>query len=160
MIHDEVIEESASPWNFPMILVPKSDGSWRPCIDFRRLNAATIPDRYPVPVLSDLLQSLGTENKVFSNIDLAQGFWQIEMEEKSKELTAFSTPDGHYQFKRMPFGLHSSPLTFSRLMNTVFAGILGKEMLCYLDDIIIMSPTVEDHFSSLKKYLKDCLMQV
>ena len=154
MLGEGIIEPSFSPWNFPMVLVPKSDGTWRPCIDFRRLNAVTIPDRYPIPVMGDLLQSLGNGNKIFSKIDLAQGFWQIPMDDNSKELTAFSTPDGHYQFRRMPMGLRSSPFTFSRLMNNIFSGLIGKSMFCYMDDIIIMSKDLNEHFDRLESVLK------
>ena len=120
MIDQDIIESSNSPWNFPLLLIPKSDGSWRPCVDFRRLNEVTIPDRFPLPVLSDLLMNIGGSNSVFSTIDLASGFWQIPKDEDSKPLTAFSTPESHYQFKRMPFGLRSSPITFSHLMSLVY----------------------------------------
>ena len=152
MLRQGVVEPSKSPWNFPLILVPKKDGTWHPVIDYRRLNAVTQPDRFPIPVLSDLLHSLG-KNKVFSTIDLLSGFWQIPLREESRELTAFSTPTGHYQFVVTPFGLHSSPITFSRLMQMVFSDLIGKEVLVYMDDIIVISQDVPTHFERLRHVL-------
>lgn len=152
MLQSDVIESSNSPWNAPLILVPKRDGTWRPVIDYRKLNRVTIPDRFPLPVLNDLLQSIG-RNKVFSTLDLLQGFWQIPLDEESKQLTAFSTPNGHFHFKRMPFGLRSSPITFSRLMTNLFRRLIGSTLLVYLDDLIIMSQDVQTHFQNLEKVL-------
>ena len=152
MLEQGVIEESTSPWNSPLLLVPKQDGTWRPCIDFRQLNKVTVPDRFPIPVLSDLLRSLG-RNKVFSTLDLLSGFWQVPLDSESRPLTAFTTPTGHYEFVCMPFGLHSSPITFSRLMNAVFRSIIGTEILVYLDDIVVMSPDVASHLERLEHVL-------
>ena len=98
----------------------------RPVVDYRKLNERTIPDRLPLPVISDILHGLGTENKYFSTIDIKSAFWQIELEEESKDMTAFSTPTGNYRFKRMHFGLSNSPLTYMRLMNIVLRGLLGN----------------------------------
>ncbi len=95
MLSQDVIEPSNSEWNFPLILVPKSDGTIRPVIDYRAQNQQTIPDRLPLPVISDILRSLGTENTLFSTIDIKSAFWQIELHDDSKDLTAFSTPTGH-----------------------------------------------------------------
>ncbi len=120
----------------------------RPVIDYRALNQSTIPDRMPLPVISDILRSLGTENTLFSTIDIKSAFWQIELHEESKDLTAFSTPTGHYRFKRMPMGLINSPLTFMRLINTVLQGLIGNTASVFLDDILIASKT-EEHFRKL-----------
>ena len=149
MLAQDVIEPTDSEWNFPLILVPKSDGSLRPVVDYRKLNEHTIPDRLPLPVISDILHSLGTDNKYFSTIDIKSAFWQIELEEGSKDMTAFSTPTGHYRFKRMPFGLCNSPLTYMRLMNQVLTGLLGNTANVFLDDILIASKTAEEHFVKL-----------
>ena len=149
MLAQDVIEPSDSEWNFPLILVPKPDGSLRPVVDYRKLNEQTIPDRLPLPVISDILQSLGTGNKYFSTIDIKSAFWQIELEEDSKDMTAFSTPTGHYRFKRMPFGLCNSPLTYMRLMNQVLTGLLGNTANVFLDDVLIASTTAEEHFVKL-----------
>ncbi len=94
-----------------MEFLPKPDGAMRPVIDYRKLNEQTIPDRLPLPVISDILRSLGTTNKLFSTSDIKSAFWQVELDEASRPLTAFSTPSGHYYFRRMPFGLSNSPLT-------------------------------------------------
>ena len=111
MLQQGVVQMSASPWNSPLFLVPKKDGGWRPVIDFRRVNQITVPDRYPMPVLNDILQSLGKDNVVFTSLDLFSGYWQVLMDERSREVTAFSTPSGHFEFLRMPFGLRNAPLT-------------------------------------------------
>ncbi len=123
----------------------------RPVIDYRELNKETIPDRLPLPVISDVLRSLGTSNKLFSTIDIKSAFWQIELDEASRPLTAFSTPTGHYQFRRMPFGLSNSPLTYMRLMNNVLQGLIGKTASVFLDDILIVSQTEEEHFHKLNQ---------
>ena len=154
MLNQGVIEESSSPWNAPIFLVPKKDGGFRPVIDYRRVNEVTVPDRYPLPVLRDLLQSLGKGNKVFSNLDLHSGFWQIGMGSTSREITAFSTDQGHYQFLRMPFGLRNAPLTFQRMINNLFAGLLGNTVVAYMDDLIVVSQSMEDHFRKLTLVLE------
>ena len=153
MLEDDVIESSTSPFNSPIFLVPKANGEWRPVVDFRALNKKTIPPRYPMPVLEQILQSLGDKNCIFSTLDLHAGFWQIEMSPECQEYTAFSTPSGHYQFKRMPFGLVGAPATFQRLINSIFAGILGVNVFAYLDDIIIVSKSIPDHIEKLELVL-------
>ena len=98
-------------------MVPKKDGSFRPVIDFRAVNKVTEDDRYPLPVLKDILTSLGKGNTVFSTIDLLSGYWQVPLSAESQKITGFSTPNGHYHFLRMAFGLKGAPITFSRMMN-------------------------------------------
>ncbi len=119
--------------------MPKPDGTMRPVIDYRELNKKTIPDRLPLPVISDTLRRLGTTNMLFSTIDIKSAFWQIELDEASRPLTAFSTSTGRYQFRRMPFGLSNSPLTYMRLMDNVLHGFIGKTASVFLDDILIVS---------------------
>jgi len=145
-----IIEPSQSPWSAPMLLVPKKDGSLRPVIDYRRLNAATVPDRYPIPSIRTLLQEVGEGHAIFSSIDLAHGFLQVEMDPSSKDLTAFSTPHGHFAFTRMPFGLRNSPITFSRLMSLIMQGLIGDVAFLYLDDLLIASKNIADHEYKLK----------
>ena len=120
-----------------MILVPKKDGGWRPCVDYRALNSVTIPDRYPMPVLREVLHNLGGK-QVFSSLDLLSGYWQVELDDASKPLTAFTTHSGHFQFNVMPFGLTNSPLTFVRLMDLVFKDLNNVSVLTYFDDVIIL----------------------
>ena len=152
MVRQGVVSPSSSPYNSPLILVPKKSGQLRPCVDFRKLNGITVPDRYPMPVLSEVLSNLGGK-KVFSTLDLLSGFWQIELEEESKPLTAFSTPNGHFQFNCMPFGLRNSPITFVRLMNLVFQDMKPGSILTYLDDVIIFSESPGEHLKDLKTVL-------
>ena len=153
MLSQGIVEPSNSPWSFPLLVVPKKDGSNRVVVDFRRLNENTITDPYPMPSMRDLLSTIG-ENTVFSVIDLLQGFHQIELTEDSKELTAFNTSQGHYQYCRMPFGLKSSPVTFVRLIDNVFRGLLGKAVIAYIDDLIILGKTMEEHFQNLELVLE------
>ena len=152
MVRQGVVSPSASPFNSPLILVPKKDGSFRPCVDFRALNSITLPDRYPLPVLSEVLNSLGGK-KVFSTLDLLSGFWQVPLAEESKELTAFSTPSGHFKFEVMPFGLRNSPITFVRLMSMVFGNSKPDSVLTYLDDVVVFSVTPEEHLKDVKAVL-------
>lgn len=103
MKEEGVISDSSSPFNSPLILVPKKDGGWRPCVDYLALNLITILDRYPMPVLTDILHNLGGKS-VFSSLNLLSGFWQIELDEASKQFSAFSTNAGHFHFNVLPFG--------------------------------------------------------
>ena len=153
MLEQGIIENSHSPWNSPLFLVPKKDGGFRPVIDFRKVNEVTEDDRYPLPVLKDLLMSLGGGNKIFTSLDLLSGYWQVPLAKESREVTAFSTPQGHYHWLRMAFGLRSAPLTFQRMINTLFAGLLGKTVFAYLDDIIISSKDAHSHFQDLRSVL-------
>ena len=104
MLKDDIIEPSNSPWASPVILVRKKDGSILYCIDYRRLNAVTRKDSYPISRIDDSLDALG-KARIFSTLDLASGYWQIGLTEEAKEKSAFCTPGGLYQIKVMPFGL-------------------------------------------------------
>lgn len=140
MLADGIIQHSTSPWNSPILVVPKKpDASgkkkWRVVVDFRKLNDVTIGDSFPIPVISEVLNSLGN-SKYFSTIDCASGFWQIPLRVQDRPKTAFSTEYGHFQYKCMPFGLKGAPATFQRLMSTVLSGMHGLKCLVYLDDKI------------------------
>ena len=149
MLKEGIIEPSVSPWNAPLFFVPKKSGEMRAVVDYRKLNHHTIPDRYPMPLLSEVLQNIGSENNVFSTIDLLSGYYQIELDEESRKYTAFSTNSGHFQYRRMPMGLRTAPGTFQRLMNSVLAGVLGDGIFVYLDDIIVATRTFEEHMEKL-----------
>ena len=146
------IEESQSPYGASILFVTKKDGSLRMCVDYRALNDLTIKDRSPLPRIDDLLAQLHGAT-VFSSIDLAQGYHQIRIAEEDVPKTGFTTPDGHYNFKVMCFGLSNAPGTFQKLMNRLLRKQLGKYVVVYLDDILIFSKTPEDHIIHLREIL-------
>ena len=152
MLQQDVIEASSGPWSSPIVLARKKDGTLRFCVDFRRINDVTKKEVHPLPRIDETLDMLGGA-KWFSTLDLASGYWQVEMEPEHKEKTAFSTPFGTYQFKVMPFGLSNAPSTFQKLMEMVLAGLHWTTCLVYLDDIVIFSTTVEQHLSRLRDVL-------
>jgi hypothetical protein len=148
-MQNKIIRYSMSPWAAPIVLVSKKTGDVRLCVDFRKLNAITKKDSFPLPRIDDVLDLL-VGQRYFSTLDLASGYWQIELEEESKEKTAFIVDDNLYEWNRLAFGLTNAPGTFQRLMNSVLRRVIGKICLVYLDDIIIFSRTIEEHFSNLK----------
>ena len=145
-----IIKESLFPYNSPLLLVPKKDGTWRIVIDYRCLNKDTIPDRMPMPNFDEVLSQLN-DAKLFSALDLLSGYHQVPLSEDSKQCTAFSTHNQHWQFEVMPFGLSNAPLTFVRLMHQILGNM--KNVFVYLDDIIILSRDTEEHFQILDKVL-------
>jgi hypothetical protein len=151
MLAAGVIGRSESEYCSPVVLVKKKDGTVRFCTDYRRLNALTKDEAAPLPRIQEVLRDFGTA-QVFSSIDLKSGYWQIPMDPASKHLTAFATPDGAtYQYRAMPFGLKNAPATFQKLMTGVLGGLLGKCAHVYLDDIIVFSPTYEEHIGHLRR---------
>ena len=149
MLDDGVIQPSSSPWASPIVLVAKKDGSTRFCVDYRKLNAVTKLDVYPLPRIDDSLDLLA-ETRFFSTLDLASGYWQVGMEEESQEKTAFTTHAGLFEFTVMPFGLCNAPATFQRLMENVLTGLARERCIVYLDDILVMGRTFEEHLANLR----------
>ena len=154
------IEPSHSPYASGLVLVRKKDGSLRVCVDYRRINKDTIPDCFPMPRIDDLIDLVGRcKGKVFTTLDLMKGYHQIRMHSESKEKTAFACHVGHFQYRRMPFGLTNTPATFQRLMSQLFSGKAWEFVFVYLDDLLIVSKSVDEHLEHLRKVL-DRLMKV
>ena len=153
MMEAGVIEESNGPWASPVVLVKKKDGSTRFCVDYRRLNMATVKDAYPLPRVEDCLDTMAGASW-FSSLDLASGYWQLDIAPEHREKTAFSTHRGLFQFRRMPFGLCNAPGTFERVMEVVMRGLQWKTCLVYLDDIVVFAASFEEHLERLEEVLQ------
>lgn len=153
MLEQGVIRESCSPWAAPIVLVRKKDGRWRFCVDYRKLNAVTHKDTFPLPRIEETLTGL-SKSEWFSTLDLASGYWQVEMHPDDREKTAFTTPLGLFEFERMPFGLCNAPATFQRLMQRCLNGQIAESLLVYLDDIIIFSTDFSSHLQHLEQVLE------
>ncbi len=152
MLDDGLVRESTSSWSFPVVMIPKPDGSMRFCVNMKPLNNITEKDNFPLPHIDDALDSLGSANpKYFSTLDLATGYWQIGLEEESRKKSAFITQDGLYEFNVMPMGLTNAPATFQRVMQEVFRGLNWKFVLIYLDDIIVFSKSFQEHVEHLRQ---------
>lgn len=152
MLEKDVIQPSHSPWSSPIILVRKKDGSMRFCVDYRKVNSVTKKDAYPLPRVDDTLDTLGG-TKFFSTLDLASGYWQVEVEEADRQKTAFTTPEGLFEFKVMPFGLCNAPATFQRLMDRVLNDLKWTDCLVYFDDIVVVGRTFSEHLHCLGNVL-------
>ena len=154
MLGKGIIQESASPWSSPVVLVKKKkDGSYRFCDDFRKINKVTKVDSFPMPLVADALDSLAGAS-VFLTLDLKSGFWQIQMQQDSQRKTAFATHNGLYEFLTMPFGLVNLGASFQRLMGHILRGLEYRFALIYIDDIIIFSKSVDEHLVHLEEVFR------
>lgn len=148
------VEPADTPYNSPIVVVPKKDGTSRLCIDYRKLNSITVAETPPQIRLQDALKNIG-QARIFTTLDLRMGYWQVPMHPASRPYTAFTTPRGEkLQFKVMPFGLTNAPSRFQTMINTVLSGYLDEFCSAYLDDIIVYSNTWTDHLLHLSKVLE------
>lgn len=155
MLDQGIIRPSDSAWSSPIWVVPKkADASgkqkWRLVVDFRKVNEKTIDDKYPIPNITDVLDKLG-KCQYFTTLDLASGFYQVEMDPSDIPKTAFNVEHGHFEYLRMPMGLKNSPSTFQRVMDNVLRGLQNEICLVYLDDIIVFSTSLQEHMINLEK---------
>lgn len=160
MLAAKIITRSQSPWSFPLVVVGKKYGTQRMCVDFRSLNKHTIntPASYPLPLIDDIL-SLLDKSKYFTTLDLKSGYWQVQLDEESKEKTAFACHKGLFQFNRMPFVLSNAPAVFQELMNIVLQGC-EKFATAYLDDVLIFSKTAREHQRTFRGYFVEFVNMV
>ncbi len=150
MLQHYIIEPSDSDWSSPCVLVPKSDGTFRFCTDFRKLNALTKTDSFPLPRIDDCIDRIG-KAKYVTKLDLLKGYWQIPLTNQAKRLSAFVTPDGLYQYRVMPFSMKNAPATFQRMINQLVGRIEGCE--AYIDDVVIYSNDWKTHLERVHKVL-------
>lgn len=153
MLSDGIIEPSSSDWSSPIVMVKKASGKLRFCLDFRKVNSVTKKDAYPIPLMNSILDRLRQANYI-TTLDLSQAYFQIPLAADSREITAFTVPGmGLYQFRRMPFGLTNAPATFQRLLDRLIGPEMQPHVYVYLDDIIIVTPTFDEHVLWLRRVL-------
>ena len=150
LLRQDIIRPSASPYASPIVIVKKKSGAIRLCVDYRKLNAITVKDAFPLPRMEECIDALSGA-KVFSTLDLASGYHQVLMDDADRQKTAFTTPFGLYEWTRLPFGLANAPAHFSRLMTYVMHEHLFQIMLVYLDDLLIYSGDMDEHLVRLQK---------
>lgn len=153
LLKNDIIQESNSPYASPVLLVDKPSGEKRMCVDYRSLNKITVKEKYPMPIVEDLIDKL-KGCKYYTSLDLKSGYYQINVHKDSIAKTAFITPDGHYEFRRMPFGLCNGPSVFQRLMNTVLGKLRFEKVICYMDDLLIATDSLEANVKQLEEVLK------
>jgi RNase H-like domain found in reverse transcriptase/Reverse transcriptase (RNA-dependent DNA polymerase)/Integrase zinc binding domain len=158
MLENGIIEETRSEWSSPILVVPKKrdengNRKWRVVIDYRKLNEKILDDKFPLANITDILDSLGRA-VYFSTLDLSQGYYQVEIEEKDRNCTAFVTDRGQFRMKKLPMGLKISPSAFSRLMTVALSGLNYDKCFVYLDDIIVFGSNLETHNKNLLAVLQ------
>lgn len=159
LIKNQLIEPTISNYNSPLILVPKksTNGSkkFRMCVDYKRLNNKIVNDRFPLPRIEDIFDNLG-RSRFFSVMDLQSGYHQVPLHTDSRNITAFSTRRGMYQWKVLPFGLSIAPSSFSRMMAVAFANLSPEKCFSYMDDLIVIGFNEQNHIGNLKRVFQIC----
>ncbi|CAG9132567.1 unnamed protein product [Plutella xylostella] len=153
MLDAGIVRESTSEYASPIILVRKKDGSLRMCVDYRMLNSITVKERYPMPIIEDEIARLNGQ-ACFITLDLSSGYYQVPISERSKHLTSFVTPDGQYEFNRMPFGLANAPSVFQRMMNKLLGSARFNKATAYIDDILIFAKDADECLERLEEVLQ------
>ena len=149
----DILEYSDSGWSSPIVPVRKADGSLRLCVDYRMVNKVTKKEEYPMPNLTKCIYKPNMV-KFFTKLDLVRGYYQVPIDKDSRKYTAFSTMQHHYQFKRLSFGLRNSAQAFQKIMQQILAPVLNHNVIIYIDDILIMSETFEQHMEIVSKVLQ------
>ena len=149
LLDNDFIEPSQSDWSSPCILVPIPDGTLRMCTDYRKVNSVTKTDSFPVPRMDDCIDNIG-QAKYVTKFDHLKGFWQIPLTDRAKEISAFVTPDGLYQYKVMPFGMKNSSATFQRQINMIITGL--DNCKAYIDNAIIYSEEWDQQIKTIREF--------
>lgn len=161
MLKNGTIKPSTSEYNSPILLVPKKslpgnpEKRWRFCVDYREVNKKLLADRFPLPRMDDLLDQLGRA-RFFSIIDLLNGFYQIELDEESKDITSFSTDKGSFKFNSIPFGLKIGPNSFQRMMTIAFSGLSPSKCFIYMDDLVVIAVSEDQMIKNLTEIFQTC----
>ena len=153
LLSNDILEYSNSLWSSPVVPVRKADGDLRLCVDYRQVNKITRTENFPMP---NLTKSIYKANNVqyFSKIDLVRGYYQVPIDQQSRDITAFSTMQNHYQFKRLSFGLKNSGMAFQKVMQQILAPVMCSNIIIYIDDILIMSENYEHHLKLVEKVMR------
>ena len=152
MLKAGLVVPSTSPFASHVLLIQKKDGRWRFCVDYRRLNELTIKNRFPMPLMEEILEELSGSH-YFTKLDMRSGYHQVRMHQDDEYKIAFKTHEGHYQFRVMPFRLTNAPVTFQCLMNEVLDPFLRKFVMVFLDDILIYNPSLDTHVDHVRQVL-------
>src|SRR3954454_11412930 len=152
-LHKGFIVPSSAPFASPILFAKKPGGGWRFCVDYRRLNAITKKDRYPIPLIEETLARLARA-KIFTKLDIRQAFYRIRLDEEAEDLTTFRTRYGSYKYKVLPFGLCNGPASFQRYINDVLFEYLDDFCTAYMDDILIYSKDRLEHEAHVSKVLR------